>query len=1059
MLKLAFMRLQEKFNQYLRKKISLAKMLRLFKKNIHLKKAYFFDILTTQYGNSRKGPRQPRKMSATPKSASEGPEDFYEAIKSYITDEKPKKTLTKKSVDRAFAAQKIFRALDLVFNRARTVHDAFASLKRSGLLVSPPKQTKPATTKAVLKAARAKLLVRDPAIRDKYCSGVKKLSDFIFKHKESAFYHLKLATVDPNEARYGSADKAQTRDSYRNKISQFFAYRKNRNMKSTGEHRSSQALLNDQQVVSNGRANLLPDVRSFSPGPSSGNLDELSERESVKRNKLAKLNKIFMNQTAAFKDKQVEKYLRYEHSCYQIVRIYKGALKREFYYAFENLKNWRTFDPKVQQKMVRIISKWKAHTERKMHRYLMIWRDKTKRDQIALNTFRNFISIIFLRKKIVLEKAFLRIQLAAVTNQQYKSLNTSPDRMSRRGIEAGRMQKKASARAFSLILEKFVKMRRREILYRAYKMLKSSWEISIKRGVRIREGSEKLQHLVSRFFLLPFFKQLKDFARQKAEERRDIETREVKLFSDERSIEAYSPISMRSEPPGSGSRLSHSVTSMRRVGEEPSSDDDNENEDVTNEEIDFLSRENNALKQQIQRRSAQKDSESFPINESYGEKQAFGNFFQQNLNSKSSQYGKIESKLKLAEKHKPTEEEEEQEHIRLNKCKVFFEIMQSILVQNLSTLFEPARPKRLQKDKFSPYIKQIDFHGQSKLPNNESFENNGENREDGTNNEKFKEARDTDRVQEISLIEYIPSIQSYEPEKNKESYRLRSKGRSGDFDSRRKVSHSIDLDIVQSVQLKSRQSESSLPEEYSLYKYFSQAQELEVQKKLSEMEGNERRELSKHNEQDGAANSQSSQTESKVHHIETPGFYTRYKFSPTQMILLAERLDSILRLANIRALSFGFRKLNQNDLSLKLLRKLQEAMKLRGTVLMKALLSLEERLRRLILKDSFRVLADYKRTPLNEIKSLLQSRNAEYFVRNMELFLKTKTKFLLNVSFTKLKIYRKISEQARYFKEDRASSLSKLESERSTQEYRTWVFNLAKIVEKIMAKRMYQAFK
>lgn len=185
----------------------------------------------------------------------------------------------------------------------------------------------------------------------------------------------------------------------------------------------------------------------------------------------------------------MEKYLRYEHACYQTIRIFKGALKRELCYSFERLRFWKTHDPTNQQKMVRVINIWKGQTEGKLHRCLMQWRDKTKKQQIALNSVRNLVAILALKQKTMVEKAFLKLQLAGISSiiQQGPTSSSLMNRNQSDTLESNSRQQSAMMRGFILILERVFKVNKNRNLFNTFYALKGNWRNSLQMEVGAQE--------------------------------------------------------------------------------------------------------------------------------------------------------------------------------------------------------------------------------------------------------------------------------------------------------------------------------------------------------------------------------------------------------------------------------------------------------------------------------------------------------------------------------------------------------------------------------------------
>ena len=339
-----------------------------------------------------------------------------------------------------------------------------------------------------------------------------------------------------------------------------------------------------------------PNKKPSSPFPGASSPGEgLSEIDSARRDKLMRLNKIVLNQASPFKDKHIEKYLRYEHSCFQIIRIMRGAIKREFYASFEKIRFQVTHDPQTQKKMVKVINKWKEHTERKIHQHLLLWRDITKRHQLALNTFRNFISIISLKRNLALEKAFLKLQLVSIVSAAQQK------KIPGRGLN--RKQNIAMAKGIALVLGNLVKVKRNENLYRAFKTLKNNWEnarkLELKKvGVRSEREDDVLEgEIVSR--------QKSDGNGNQIGERKIGTIKKIK--NNQNSVEEKKDEGTKHHD---GARRDEEISNKNKALAENGRNDSFErletDPDKTKLEISMINRENETLREQIQRRGHRK---------------------------------------------------------------------------------------------------------------------------------------------------------------------------------------------------------------------------------------------------------------------------------------------------------------------------------------------------------------------------------------------------------------------------------------------------------------------
>ena len=258
----------------------------------------------------------------------------------------------------------------------------------------------------------------------------------------------------------------------------------------------------------------------------------LSERESIIKEKL---RRVVLNTQPVFKDKQIEKYLRYEHTFYQILRVFKGALKRELYYSFENLKNWGNFDPRVYRSFVKVLNRLSGRTQQALYQSLIMWRDNAKRKQLAITTLRNFALILNLRKNMALEKGFMQLQLALWLNASALR-SPSSSRSSTHSFKFGRTLKSLlqseeippMKKAASSILFRALKNKTRESLAHSFRKLRHWNDGILKRELELLQGTEKLQRVLIGQGGAEFFSNLREFwkqfsptqkARREAEER------------------------------------------------------------------------------------------------------------------------------------------------------------------------------------------------------------------------------------------------------------------------------------------------------------------------------------------------------------------------------------------------------------------------------------------------------------------------------------------------------------------------------------------------------------
>ena len=224
------MRLQEKFDQYLRRKIAIAKINRLFKSNLNTAKAEVFQRLKSSSGQQNVLSKRPTRDGPKTRESKDESKNAYDVFKTYLRETTPKKPISKASIEKAFAAKKMFSVINTLIKKARTKFIAFSVLKRAVFF-----SFHPASISLDISDNRIlfpKNYTKDAASKARFASAVKKLSDFVFKHKESAFYHLKARIHLPEEGRNSAKNRAPSKEGYKAKISQFFDSRRSRNRKS-----------------------------------------------------------------------------------------------------------------------------------------------------------------------------------------------------------------------------------------------------------------------------------------------------------------------------------------------------------------------------------------------------------------------------------------------------------------------------------------------------------------------------------------------------------------------------------------------------------------------------------------------------------------------------------------------------------------------------------------------------------------------------------------------------------------------------------------------------------
>lgn len=544
-----FAKLQAEREDFLRKKIATTKMSRVLKGNLLILKGNVFDEIRYL---DEEGVRTPSAARRNLKTKLSVPNNFnmYDIPQCYLKATTPMELITKESVDKALAARKLLNRLHLIFREASTKRYAFTALAKTAFINFQQKSIALDTESSIHRVNSITLekLPRDKSPElshhEKLLVGIKKLTDYIYTYKEKAFAILRDRTLGPR-VDTSRTNARRSHDMYIGKISQIFSYRQNRKMKSIDYYHLRTASDHSAPIK---RANNLdsPSSASFTHGVASsllpmrrfGSSDEkgsayrtgsgdkqspksfrmsdggeispyekdplgfqdpeeqsLHEREQLIKEKL---RKVVMKQDPAFKDKQIERYLRYEHTFYQVLRVFKGALKRELYYSFENLKNWGNLDPRIHRCFVKILNRLQGKTQMTLHRTLMKWRDNAKQKKLDLLTFRNFISILNLKKNIVLEKSFVHLQLvlwfsSGSASDSFTGRRRSP--MFTFGKLKGMMsegQTPLAWRGGALIVQRVLKAKLQENLAQAFRCLRALADKGIKKEMRIEKGAQQV---------------------------------------------------------------------------------------------------------------------------------------------------------------------------------------------------------------------------------------------------------------------------------------------------------------------------------------------------------------------------------------------------------------------------------------------------------------------------------------------------------------------------------------------------------------------------------------
>ena len=397
-----------------------------------------------------------------------------EAINLYLQDGIPSSRLNKAEINKIFSAKQLCDMLNTLILKKRARLDAFALLKQLYFLGMHEVTNSLDTSIALVKNFESKTFDLAQDRLESVCNGVKKLSDLVFKNKESAFYCVKSRVGIADRLSDSPREKAPWRESCKARLSKFFDSRRSRKFKSLEQERNraenSMDPLDDHSseqpsgadtlnfsirpngirpttfprgkliilvlllkwfswyLLENDRNSSAPHNNSFKAKELplvSRDTEEMTERQITRQEKFNRLSKIMLGQEPVFQEKHIEKYMRYEHSCYQILRIFKGALKRELYYSFDNLKNWRTYDPAAQRLLIKVFHTWNEQTTRMAFKYLMRWRDNSRKKKVALNSFRNFLYLLASKRKLLLKKAFLKAQFAAASTSIQQSYTNS----------------------------------------------------------------------------------------------------------------------------------------------------------------------------------------------------------------------------------------------------------------------------------------------------------------------------------------------------------------------------------------------------------------------------------------------------------------------------------------------------------------------------------------------------------------------------------------------------------------------------------------------------------
>ena len=651
-----FMRLQEMYNKFLRRRIAVAKLNRLIKIYFQGLKEHAFETLRNKAGKLRRASELPRKVNKRELiTLSDEVSTSFEVVATYLKETTPIKPVSKKVIDKAFAAQQLLAALRFVFKEARTKRYAFGILKRPVFLASQPKSFSLDISFPTNRASSFDRILVDKSrnkengSRDRLLSGIKKLADVVHLRRAKIFALLSEKT---NVSR-GKSEAISNRNSqdsaYLNKVSQFFSYRQNRrlrsidlsHMKHVRQNSESQSRSNyfdtenrssdSSQVYSFGNVsphstslnNLIspkgirqstPDriervrVNGRNRAESPEQLESLNQTRNSEDVNLSqrdimikeKLKKVVLNSRPTFKDKQIEKYLRYEHTFYQVLRVFKGALKRELYYSFENLKNWGKIDPRTHRSFVKILNRLRGRTQQALYQALIAFRDNAKRKQLELMTFKNFLLILNSKKNMVLEKSFVHLQLVLWLDPEDRSYSKQSKFVTPNfGLSKGLLRlsplKEISPeqKGAGLILQKVLKRKIKEMLTHAMRKL-IHWDRGVlKMSLDITSGAEKLKKALLKQGGTDFFESLRQFCSQFSQEGID----SPEKSPSRRKISSPEP--RKSEPRGSSNGLheSQSLTmfepSRNTIKEEVEEDDSFPEKRVRPEE----SRVRNSIKQ------------------------------------------------------------------------------------------------------------------------------------------------------------------------------------------------------------------------------------------------------------------------------------------------------------------------------------------------------------------------------------------------------------------------------------------------------------------------------
>ena len=550
LLQYTFMELQKCHEDHLRRKIATAMLCRCIKISHKNFKQIAFDLIKESAGKAERAAQSIRKYSKEePCKRNKREIKAFDVLASYLQGNTPVKAMTKGEIERTFAAKRLFSRLQCIFRDARTKQWAFNLLRAPLVFASRQRPTHIPSISSIRKTSVDRPLKSkaplDPK-QEKLLTGIKKLSDCFYKQKVKAFATLRDKVL-PSRGRAAKSKSAKKYDLHMSKLSRFFSYRQNRKLKSIDYSlmnyykgklgpQSQGDLENNDDEEMQGRTSSSPRQDSFGsnsqknlngtrrvtsvdgkenlPSKSSGDSRNLASGKSLdsednggvggdsqkvkdpktmtlaEREQLIKekLKKVVMKPTPAFKEKQIERYLRYEHTFYQILRVFKGALKRELYYSFENLKNWGNLDPRAYRVFVKVLNRSRGQTEKALHRALATWRDNAKRKQLALMTFRNFISILNLKKNLVLENSFVHLQLVVWLNsEQFKEQLSN-----KRGRLNSSDEIPMAWRGAGLIIQKGIKSKLNDNLMHAFRNLRQFANKKAKQGLDFQTGANKL---------------------------------------------------------------------------------------------------------------------------------------------------------------------------------------------------------------------------------------------------------------------------------------------------------------------------------------------------------------------------------------------------------------------------------------------------------------------------------------------------------------------------------------------------------------------------------------